>query len=84
MKMLLMSSFDGSLNCFIFCMTWQYSSFSLLTSPFVFYALMREFFSFLKLIKSIIKEATMIKNGLTYRISIGDFYIYIIPCFCCF
>lgn len=66
---------------FAFCLTWQYSSFSLLFLPFIFYALMREFFSFLKLRKDIIKEATMIKNSLIYRISAGDFYIYIISFF---
>ncbi|HHP5551593.1 TPA: hypothetical protein ACSCZS_000759, partial [Campylobacter jejuni] len=38
-------------------------------------------FLFLKLRKNIIKEATLIKGSLFYRISIGDFYLYIFSFF---
>lgn len=41
-----------------------------------FFSIFLEFFYFLRLRKNIIKEATMIKDSLIYRVSAGDFYIY--------
>ncbi|MBK1992015.1 hypothetical protein JG676_05300 [Campylobacter sp. 2018MI35] len=69
------------LALFAFILTWQYSSFSLIFLPLIFYGLAREFFVFLKFRKNVIKEATIIKNSLIYRLSMGDFFIYIISFF---
>lgn len=69
------------LALFAFILTWQYSNFSLIFLPLIFYGLAREFFVFLKFRKNIIKEATIVKNSLIYRLSMGDFLIYIISFF---
>ncbi|EDO8500717.1 hypothetical protein GNZ72_02755 [Campylobacter jejuni] len=54
---------------------------SLLKNSSYILTLFWEFFLFLKLRKNIIKEATLIKGSLFYRISMGDFYLYIFSFF---
>ncbi|EAL1123171.1 hypothetical protein B7669_05600, partial [Campylobacter coli] len=63
-------------SIFAFLFFWQkFAWVSLFLIP-IFLAFFLEFFYFLRLRKNIIKEATMIKNSLIYRVSAGDFYIY--------
>lgn len=87
MKVLLMSLLKNSsyiltlLSLFGFLLTWQRSAFSLFFLIPIFLTLFWEFFLFLKLRKNIIKEATLIKGSLFYRISMGDFYLYIFSFF---
>lgn len=87
MKVLLMSLLKNSfyiltlLSLFTFLLTWQRSAFSLFFLFPIFLTLFWEFFLFLKLRKNIIKEATLIKGSLFYRISMGDFYLYIFSFF---
>lgn len=87
MKVLLMSLLKNSsyiltlLSLFGFLLTWQRSVFSLFFLIPIFFTLFWEFFLFLKLRKNIIKEATLIKGSLFYRISMGDFYLYIFSFF---
>ncbi|EAK6991045.1 hypothetical protein FBJ86_08570, partial [Campylobacter jejuni] len=69
------------LSLFGFLLTWQRSAFSLFFLIPIFLTLFWEFFLFLKLRKNIIKEATLIKGSLFYRISMGDFYLYIFSFF---
>ncbi|EOH3312741.1 hypothetical protein ACLWF0_000824 [Campylobacter jejuni] len=69
------------LSLFGFLLTWQRSAFSLFFLIPIFLALFWEFFLFLKLRKNIIKEATLIKGSLFYRVSMGDFYLYIFSFF---
>lgn len=69
------------LSLFAFLLTWQRSAFSLLFLIPIFLTLFWEFFLFLKLRKNIIKEATLIKGSLFYRISMGDFCLYIFSFF---
>ncbi|HDZ5064467.1 TPA: hypothetical protein RTG88_001479, partial [Campylobacter jejuni] len=69
------------LSLFAFLLTWQRSAFSLFFLFPIFLTLFWEFFLFLKLRKNIIKEATLIKGSLFYRISMGDFYLYIFSFF---
>ncbi|EOJ2287428.1 hypothetical protein [Campylobacter jejuni] len=69
------------LSFFGFLLTWQRSAFSLFFLISIFLTLFWEFFLFLKLRKNIIKEATLIKGSLFYRISMGDFYLYIFSFF---
>ncbi|HDZ5096539.1 TPA: hypothetical protein RTH11_000324 [Campylobacter jejuni] len=69
------------LSLFTFLLTWQRSAFSLFFLFPIFLTLFWEFFLFLKLRKNIIKEATLIKGSLFYRISMGDFYLYIFSFF---
>ena len=66
---------------FIFLFFWQKSSFALLFLFPVFLVLFWEFFLFLKLKKNIIKEATLIKGSLFYRISMGNFCLFIFSFF---
>lgn len=86
MKVLLMSLLKNSfyiltlLSLFDFLLTWQRTVFSLFLFP-IFLTLFWEFFLFLKLRKNIIKEATLIKGSLFYRISMGDFYLCIFSFF---
>lgn len=68
------------LALFAFIATWQNFNYAFIFLFFLFYALFREIFSFLKFRKNIIKEATIIKNSLIYHLS-TDFYIYIISFF---
>ncbi len=64
------------LSIFAFLFFWQkFAWVSLFLIP-IFLAFFLEFFYFLRLRKNIIKEATMIKDSLIYRVSAGDFYIY--------
>lgn len=65
----------------LFLLTWQKTAFALLFLLPLFLTLFWEFFLFLKLRKNIIKEATLIKGSLFYRISMGDFYLYIFSFF---
>ncbi len=87
MKVLLMSLLKNSsyiltlLSLFGFLLTWQRSAFSLFFLISIFLTLFWEFFLFLKLRKNIIKEATLIKGSLFYRVSMGDFYLYIFSFF---
>lgn len=87
MKVLLMSLLKNSsyiltlLSLFGFLLTWQRTAFSLFFLIPIFLTLFWEFFLFLKLRKNIIKEATLIKGSLFYRISMGDFYLYIFSFF---
>ncbi|AXL33522.1 hypothetical protein AEI26_02725 [Campylobacter jejuni] len=87
MKVLLMNLLKNSsyiltlLSLFGFLLTWQRSAFSLFFLIPIFLTLFWEFFLFLKLRKNIIKEATLIKGSLFYRISMGDFYLYIFSFF---
>ncbi len=87
MKVLLMNLLKNSsyiltlLSFFGFLLTWQRSAFSLFFLISIFLTLFWEFFLFLKLRKNIIKEATLIKGSLFYRISMGDFYLYIFSFF---
>ncbi|HEC2817092.1 hypothetical protein [Campylobacter jejuni] len=69
------------LSLFAFLLTWQRSVFSLFFLLPIFLTLFWEFFLFLKLRKNIIKEATLIKGSLFYRISMGDFFLYIFSFF---
>ncbi|EGB1162030.1 hypothetical protein H6Z10_000234, partial [Campylobacter jejuni] len=69
------------LSLFGFLLTWQRTVFSLFFLIPIFLTLFWEFFLFLKLRKNIIKEATLIKGSLFYRISMGDFYLYIFSFF---
>ncbi|ECQ5752758.1 hypothetical protein FZV58_06370, partial [Campylobacter jejuni] len=69
------------LSLFGFLLTWQRSAFSLFFLISIFLTLFWEFFLFLKLRKNIIKEATLIKGSLFYRVSMGDFYLYIFSFF---
>ncbi|EAL6968951.1 hypothetical protein DSU64_05780, partial [Campylobacter jejuni] len=69
------------LSLFGFLLTCQRSAFSLFFLIPIFLTLFWEFFLFLKLRKNIIKEATLIKGSLFYRISMGDFYLYIFSFF---
>lgn len=68
------------LALFAFIATWQNFNYAFIFLFFLFYALFKEFFAFLKFRKNIIKEATIIKNSLIYHLS-TDFYIYIISFF---
>lgn len=87
MKVLLMGLLKNSfyvltlLSLFAFLLTWQRSVFSLFFLLPIFLTLFWEFFLFLKLRKNIIKEATLIKGSLFYRISMGDFFLYIFSFF---
>lgn len=87
MKVLLMSLLKNSsyiltlLSLFGFLLTWQRTVFSLFFLIPIFLTLFWEFFLFLKLRKNIVKEATLIKGSLFYRISMGDFYLYIFSFF---
>lgn len=68
------------LALFAFIVTWQNFNYAFVFLFFVFYALFKEIFAFLKFRKNIIKEATIVKNSLIYHLS-SDFYIYIISFF---
>ncbi|WP_079460493.1 hypothetical protein [Campylobacter jejuni] len=69
------------LSIFAFLFFWQkFAWVSLFLIP-IFLAFFLEFFYFLRLRKNIIKEATLIKGSLFYRISMGDFYLYIFSFF---
>lgn len=87
MKVLLMGLLKNNfyvltlLSLFAFLLTWQRSVFSLFFLLPIFLTLFWEFFLFLKLRKNIIKEATLIKGSLFYRISMGDFFLYIFSFF---
>ncbi|TKX31819.1 hypothetical protein [Campylobacter estrildidarum] len=69
------------LALFAFILTWQFFNYAFIFLIFIFYAFMREFLIFLKFRKNVLKEATIVKNSLIYRITSGDFYLYIISFF---
>jgi len=71
-------------SVFAFLFLWQKTIYAFVFLIFMFFGIYSEIFLFLRIRKNIIKEATLVKESLFYRLSVGDFYLYIFSFFLAF